>query len=1099
MTLDDIRRSFDAGAFARGRAYADEDRVLHVGETSPGMVDATVRGSGGAIYGPSIVLRATSHRHGAEIEADCDCPVGVNCKHAVAALIALLRRRAPAHSDDPTLSPALATWIAALRRADVPTQPEPNSYPDTVKDRLIYVVQTSGPRLSVTPMKARLRKDGTLAKNPRPYDTSRLAWSSPAQFVLPVDRRIVRRLVDLDGLHNAYRAWNDDDTPGAAMETLEMIAATGRGRLNTVDGPVLAIGSACGGHFVWREHDDGTQRIGLLSADDRALDLLPVEPCAYADPATGAVGPLSLHVPAPLARVLGNAPFVPPEAVAEVTRAMGALKTAQPPVPRPTRTEVRNGVAVPVLRLFEMTARDSLWGRHDTVDIPVLRLSFDYAGREVTGTERDDLRFREGDRLIVLRRERSAEDAACQRLGAAGALPIEDLELEPSDDHALDFSFADWDSDDRDALSFTAEVLPQLRADGWRIEIDQTWPYRLHEGPVEIRAGVTQGDDGWFSVGLTLEADGQTLDLAPLIVSIIGALPIDPDGALADGFDIEEFLEDIVLWQRLPDGRHVPIEAATVAPLVTAFLTTHRLFQTAHEAEAGAMAELAEALNGCGVPFSGGANLIALGDKLRALAEMPMAEPPPELTATLRPYQKTGFGWLRALSETGFGGMLADDMGLGKTVQALALLVARHLAEICDRPSLLIAPTSLVGVWRAEAERFAPDLRVLTLQGPQRHTDRARIPESDLVISTYPLLHRDHDMLCAQPWDMIILDEAQAVKNPATAAAKQIRNLSSRSRLALTGTPLENSLEDLWALFDWLIPGLLGDRKGFRKRFRMPIERDADPRAQSLLNARIKPFILRRTKSEVVTELPAKTEITDLVTLGERQRGLYETIRVAMDRRVQDAIAARGLAASRITILDALLKLRQVCCDPALLKDEAAAKVGSAKRTRLLELLDELVAEGRRVLVFSQFVAMLRLIEADVKARDWDYAWLTGNTKNRDAVVAGFQNGAAPVFLISLKAGGVGLNLTAADTVIIADPWWNPAVERQAMDRAHRIGQDRAVFVHRLVAEGTVEQRIAVMQAKKQAMADALFDGGGDPLALAADDLAALLKPMDAE
>jgi SNF2 family DNA or RNA helicase len=342
-----------------------------------------------------------------------------------------------------------------------------------------------------------------------------------------------------------------------------------------------------------------------------------------------------------------------------------------------------------------------------------------------------------------------------------------------------------------------------------------------------------------------------------------------------------------------------------------------------------------------------------------------------------------------------------------------------------------------------------------------------------------------------------ILDEAQAVKNPASGAAKLIRGLTARARLALTGTPMENSLEDLWALYDWLIPGLLGDRKSFAQRFRTPIEREGDAGAQAALNARIRPFLLRRTKAEVATELPDRTEITDLVPLGERQRALYETIRLAMDRRVQDAIAARGLAASRITILDALLKLRQVCCDPALLKDDAAAKVGSAKRARLMELLDELVAEGRRVLVFSQFVAMLRLIEADVKARGWDYAWLTGETKDRAQVVEQFQSGDAPVFLISLKAGGVGLNLTAADTVILYDPWWNPAVERQAMDRAHRIGQRRAVFVYRLVAEGSVEQAIATLQAKKQAMADALLDDGATgPLDLGAEDLAALLGPL---
>jgi len=266
------------------------------------------------------------------------------------------------------------------------------------------------------------------------------------------------------------------------------------------------------------------------------------------------------------------------------------------------------------------------------------------------------------------------------------------------------------------------------------------------------------------------------------------------------------------------------------------------------------------------------------------------------------------------------------------------------------------------------------------------------------------------------------------------------------------------------------------------------------------LNSRIRPFLLRRTKGEVASDLPPKSEFNELIALGDEQRALYETIRLSMDARVRDAIATKGLAASRITILDALLKLRQVCCDPALLKQTARRPITeSAKRDRLMEMLEALIAEGRRVLVFSQFVTMLDLIERDVRARGWDYAKLTGQTKDRETLVAEFQGGAAPVFLISLKAGGVGLTLTAADTVILYDPWWNPAVERQAMDRVHRIGQDSAVFVYRLVAEGSVEEAITALQSRKQALADALFEGPGDgPLALTEDDIAMLFRPLAA-
>ena len=344
-------------------------------------------------------------------------------------------------------------------------------------------------------------------------------------------------------------------------------------------------------------------------------------------------------------------------------------------------------------------------------------------------------------------------------------------------------------------------------------------------------------------------------------------------------------------------------------------------------------------------------------------------------------------------------------------------------------------------------------------------------------------------MLFGHDYEIAVLDEAQAVKNPAAAVSKRIREIRARQRLALTGTPLENNLQELWALYDWLVPGLLGNRKSFTTGFRTPIEKHGDRARQRLLAARLKPFLMRRTKEEVAPELPEKTVIDELVPLEAGQAALYESIRAAMDKRVRDAIAAKGISSSRIAILDALLKLRQVCCDPGLVKLDAARKVAaSAKRARLLALLEELVAGGRRVLVFSQFVEMLKLIEGDIAARGWGYAMLHGSTRDRDAQVARFQSGEVPLFLVSLKAGGTGLNLTAADTVIVYDPWWNPAVERQAMDRAHRIGQDKPVFVHRLIAENTVEAAIQRMQARKQALADALFEGAGrGPLGLTDD------------
>lgn len=402
-----------------------------------------------------------------------------------------------------------------------------------------------------------------------------------------------------------------------------------------------------------------------------------------------------------------------------------------------------------------------------------------------------------------------------------------------------------------------------------------------------------------------------------------------------------------------------------------------------------------------------------------------------------------------------------------------------------------------------DAARLA-DLDELPLawEGGDNLRDFARIDEHDLVLTTYALLPRDAAELGKRRFHLLILDEAQNIKNATTKAAVAARELAARHRLCLTGTPLENHLGELWSLFHFLMPGWLGDARQFAQDYRTPIEKHGDEARLSHLAARLRPFLLRRTKEQVASELPPKSEFTQFVELSEAQRELYETVRLALDRKVREEIARRGLARSRIVILEALLKLRQVCCDTRLLqRQEDGARSGralsSGKLAYLLDMLDELIAEGRRVLLFSQFTSMLALIEDALRQRGVDYVLLTGETRDRRAPVQRFQSGKVPVFLISLKAGGVGLNLTAADTVIHYDPWWNPAVENQASDRAYRIGQDKPVFVYRLIARGTVEEKIQHLQQEKAALADGLFsEGNGDGWKLDEADIDALFAPL---
>ncbi|MBL8142174.1 MAG: DEAD/DEAH box helicase [Acidobacteria bacterium] len=445
-------------------------------------------------------------------------------------------------------------------------------------------------------------------------------------------------------------------------------------------------------------------------------------------------------------------------------------------------------------------------------------------------------------------------------------------------------------------------------------------------------------------------------------------------------------------------------------------------------------------------------------------------DPAASFTGTLRPYQRDGLGWLRFLERFGFGGCLADDMGLGKTIQMLAHLDARSTAGTASGPSLIVAPRSVIFNWMAEAARFAPRLRVLDHSGTAR--DDARISAHDLVLTTYGTLRRDAARLKDVEFDYLVLDEAHAIKNASSVSAKAARLLRARHRVALSGTPVQNHLGELWSLFEFLNPGMLGGARAAGGWWR---DADTDPAQRETVRRALRPFVLRRTKEAVATDLPGRIEQTLYCDLGAAQRTLYEQIRRQYHASVRDRIARQGLAKSRMHVLEALLRLRQVACHPGLV-DAARAHADSAKLEVLLDRLVEVVEDGHKALVFSQFTSLLAFVRRDLDKRGIAYAYLDGRTKDREARVDSFQQrDDLPVFLISLKAGGLGLNLTAADYVFLLDPWWNPATEAQAIDRAHRIGQTRPVIACRLIARDTVEERILDLQAQKRGLADAII------------------------
>jgi hypothetical protein len=460
-------------------------------------------------------------------------------------------------------------------------------------------------------------------------------------------------------------------------------------------------------------------------------------------------------------------------------------------------------------------------------------------------------------------------------------------------------------------------------------------------------------------------------------------------------------------------------------------------------------------------------------------------EPSPELHATLRPYQRTGLAWLATMTGLGLGACLADDMGLGKTIQLIALHL--HRRQLGAGPTLVLCPTSLLGNWEREFAKFAPSVRVRRFHGGSRNLEG--LAPDEVVLATYGVLRRDRAELAEVGWGLVAADEAQYVKNPLSATAKELRRLPGAARVALTGTPMENRLTELWSLVDWTTPGLLGTLDQFRRRAVKPIERDRDQAVTERLAATVRPFLLRRKKTDpdIAPELPRKTETDRFVPLGPEQATLYEAVVRENLAQIRDSegVQRRG------QVLKLLTELKQICNHPAqYLKQDGPLPDRSGKLTAFEDLLDVILDEGDSVLVFSQYVRLCRLIEARLAERGVPCMLLSGESTpaRRDEMVSRFQSGEVPVFLLSLKAGGVGLNLTRATHVIHYDRWWNPAVEDQATDRAYRIGQDRPVQVHRLIAEGTLEERIAVMLEAKRGLADAVVGAGEDWITELSDD-----------
>ena len=774
--------------------------------------------------------------------------------------------------------------------------------------------------------------------------------------------------------------------------------------------------------------------------------------------------------------------------------------------PNPPSAQPRSAPAAftPCLRLVSQPVlvdqSGGLGTDYQEVETAVLHLGFDYGGVSIDAGDPRDLVEPPGGGPAKLR-DRAGEARARRVLESFGPVELSELETyatfaEDDPDYVVDVT------GDIDALcAFSAQAVPRLRALGWRVEVADDYQCRVVEGAKWYADLQPSEEDevNWFELELGVDVDGRKVDLLPLLLELLQQ---------SRGAGLDALLRRAKRVTAVPvgDRRYMAVPAERLQAILRVVRELYEVEGSGNgnlripELVPSYLDELDEALGEAELELRGQVDLRARRAGLSRDAELPQVPAPPELRATLRPYQQEGLNWLQNLRAHGAGGILADDMGLGKTLQTIAHIVTEKAAGRLQQPVLVVAPTSLVGNWKRELAKFAPSLRVLVLHGPKRRERFGRIAESDVVISTYPLVLRDMEVYSRHRFYLEILDEAHTVKNVRSQIHQAVKAIDAELRLCITGTPLENNLDELWALFDFLMPGLLGTAERFRGAFRVPIERFGDEGRLETLRKRVAPFILRRMKDKVAKDLPAKTEIVRTVDLAGGQRDLYESIRLAAHAAVRKVVKKKGIAASTIDILGALMKLRQVCCHPRLVPVPSARTVEeSAKYEALMEMLEEMLPRGRRVLVFSQFTSMLRLISEGLRQRNIRHVSLTGSTPDRQAMVDAFQQGRAEVFLISLKAGGAGLNLTRADTVIHYDPWWNPAAQAQATDRAYRIGQTRPVFVYNLIVAGSVEERMMGLQRRKQNLADSILCAGDPSLELTEDDVDDLFAPLSSD
>ncbi|KJE77126.1 DEAD/DEAH box helicase [Ferrimicrobium acidiphilum] len=1086
FTLEDAVSYFGDREIQKGRGYLNKVKLESVSE------DAIVARVQGTVPKP---YRTVIHFASNRVLSICSCPVSTRCKHGAAAM--LVAMKAPKSKVGTEVRAGAQEWLAELRRAVAPAPVDREVSPTVVV--LWEILPAEGwlpPRLVC--FKTRQQPQGAPIGKLEPWKSFRNVLKARPTFVTDGDLEAIKMLL-LDSSKGGDYQLDYFSLEGAyAFKVLEMLAETGRLIGRRDDGVVpLRFAEPHEGTLRWRVLRSGEQ-IPVLDVGLAEAWCLPTsEAILYVDAVAGAIGHVITEQPKDLVVAILKAPALNP---LEAKSAKELLKGSGQPIALPSEAPTKSlpKVKVPlvpalIVSSLEVPLHGGTWNlRTSDGFIDFARAEFRYGDIVLEVDDEGELIETNDQGTVHLVRDKRAEKKALRELAK-----IELVELSPPEVKSLGNQVArvafghpnswHWEK-------FMNDTVHELESKGWKLEIDPEFRY-YHTTVSSWHVDIETSQEGWLDLELGITVDDERIDLGKLLVDLFAR---DPRWLAPGGLSM--IADDEMIFLKQPGSPRVGVEARRLKHIVGTLIDLFSRRSDDLRLSAFDASRVKELIGDSQWDTTG-------LDKVRDLASSQLAgdgptlvEPPRGLKATLRQYQLEGLSWLQFLKEHDLGGILADDMGLGKTLQTLAHILTEKEAGRLQSPVLVVLPTSLVNTWQDEASRFTPDLKVLTLHGPERKSHFGTIGEHDLVLTTYALVWRDIAVLQEQVFHMLVLDEAQNVKNPTAKASAAIRQLKTMHRLCLSGTPIENHLLELWSQFDIVLPGFLGERNFFREIWSTPVEVHQDLARLQVLAKRVRPFILRRTKSEVAAELPAKTVVIQAVEMQSAQHDLYESVRATMDKRIRDEIVSKGIERSHIVILDALLKLRQVCCDPRLLKSSTAKRTASSsKLSALMEMIPELLEEGRRILLFSQFTEMLDIIAAELKRSKIDFVTLRGDTRDRKTPVDRFQNKEVPLFLISLKAGGVGLNLTAADTVIHYDPWWNPAAEDQATDRAHRIGQTKPVFVYKLIVAGSIEEKIVALQERKAQLAAGVLDEAqSSSVKFGEDDIASLLSPLPA-